>query len=75
MDFGWVSGGFWEAKIDDFRTFFIIFSMQNLECKLEGHFGGQKGDLGKLPGYVGTGSVNGGGPLATPRAQRVQRSM
>ena len=42
MDFGWVSGGFWEAKIDDFRTFFIIFSMQNLECKLEGHFGGKK---------------------------------
>ena len=73
--FGVGFGGAWKTKIINFRTFFIVFSMQTLECKLEGHFGGQKGDLGKLPGYVGTGSVNGGGPLATPRAQRVQRSM
>ena len=29
-------GGFWEAKILDFRIFFVIFSMQILECKLEG---------------------------------------
>ena len=36
MDFGRVWGGFWEAKIFDFRTFFVIFSMQNLECNLEG---------------------------------------
>ena len=36
IDFGWILGGFWEAKIIDFRTFFIIFSMQNLECNLEG---------------------------------------
>ena len=36
MDFGTVLGGFWEAKILDFRTFFVIFSMQNLECNLEG---------------------------------------
>ena len=28
--------GFWEAKILDFRIFFVIFSMQILECKLEG---------------------------------------
>ena len=28
--------GFWETKILDFHTFFIIFSMQNLECNLEG---------------------------------------
>ena len=27
---------FWEAQILDFRTCFIIFSMQNLECNLEG---------------------------------------
>ena len=31
-----ILGPFWEAKIDDFRIFFVIFSMQNLECKLEG---------------------------------------
>ena len=36
VDFGWIWGGFWEAKILDFRTFFVIFSMQILECKLEG---------------------------------------
>ena len=28
--------GVWEAKILDFRTFFIIFSMQNFDCNLEG---------------------------------------
>ena len=28
--------GVWEAKILDFRTFFIIFSMQSLKCNLEG---------------------------------------
>ena len=27
-------GPFWEAKIDDFRTFFDVFSKKNLECKL-----------------------------------------
>ena len=36
MDFGRVLGGFWEAEILDFRTFFVIFSMQNFECNLEG---------------------------------------
>ena len=36
MDFGRVLGGFWEAKILDFRIFFAIFSMQIFECKLEG---------------------------------------
>ena len=36
MGFGRVLGGVWEAKIVDFRTFFDIFSMQNLECNLEG---------------------------------------
>ena len=36
MDFGRVWGVFWEAKIFDFRIFFLIFSMQNLECNLEG---------------------------------------
>ena len=35
-DFGRVLGAFWEAKILDFLTFFVIFSMQNLECNLEG---------------------------------------
>ena len=35
-DFGRVWGGFWEAEILDFRTFFDIFSLQNLECNLEG---------------------------------------
>ena len=34
--FGRVLGGFWEAKILDFRTFFAVFSMQNFECNLEG---------------------------------------
>ena len=34
MDFGGVLGGFWEAKIHDFRTSFDVFSMQNLECNL-----------------------------------------
>ena len=34
-DFGRVWGGFWEAEILDFRTFFVIFSKQNLECNLE----------------------------------------
>ena len=34
--FGRVLGGVWEAKILDFRFFFVIFSMQNLECNLEG---------------------------------------
>ena len=28
--------GVWEAKILDFRTFFVIFSMQSFECNLEG---------------------------------------
>ena len=50
-------GGFGEAKIIDFRTFFIICSMQNLECKLEGHLRGQEGDGVKFHGYVGAGSV------------------
>ena len=27
MDFGTVLGGFWEAKIVDFRIFFDVFSM------------------------------------------------
>ena len=36
FDFGRVLGGFWEAKILDFRTFFAVFSMQNFECNLEG---------------------------------------
>ena len=36
MDFGWVLGGFWEAQIHDFRIFFVYFSMQNLDCNLEG---------------------------------------
>ena len=31
MDFGRVLGGFWEAKIPNFRIFFNIFSMQNFE--------------------------------------------
>ena len=35
-DFGRVLEGFWEAQILDFRIFFVIFSMQILECKLEG---------------------------------------
>ena len=36
MDFGRVLGGVWEAKTLDFRTFFDVFSMQNLDCNLEG---------------------------------------
>ena len=72
IDFGWVLGRFWEAKIIDFRTFVIICSMQTLECKLEGHFGGQKVTLSNLPVMLGQGRWNGGGPLATPRTQRVQ---
>ena len=36
MDFGRVLGELGEANILDFRTFFVIFSMQNLECNLEG---------------------------------------
>ena len=36
MDFEKVLEGFWEAKILDFRTFFYVFSYQNLECNLEG---------------------------------------
>ena len=36
IDFGRILGGFWEGKILDFRTFFVIFSMQNLACNLEG---------------------------------------
>ena len=35
-DFGGVLEGFWEAKRVDFRTFFDVFSMQNLDCNLEG---------------------------------------
>ena len=31
MDFGRVLGGFWEAKIDDFRTFFDVFSKSFLK--------------------------------------------
>ena len=34
--FGKVLGRFWEAKILDFHIFFVIFSMSNLECNLEG---------------------------------------
>ena len=37
MDFGWVWGGFWEAKILDFLTFFVIFSKQILKDFLEGY--------------------------------------
>ena len=33
IDFGWILEGFWEAKILDFRNFFVIFSMQKLKCK------------------------------------------
>ena len=36
MDLGRIWGGFGEAKILDVRTCFVIFSMQNLKCKLEG---------------------------------------
>ena len=36
MDFERVLGGFGEAKIHDFRTFFDVFSMQNFDCNLEG---------------------------------------
>ena len=53
MDFGWVLGGFGEAKIHDFRTFFVIFSMQNLDCNLEGQKiekkGLQDGECENLP--------------------------
>ena len=35
-DFGLVLGGVWEAKTIDFHTFFEVFSMQILDCKLEG---------------------------------------
>ena len=35
LDFKGVWGGFWETKNIDFRTFFDVFSMQNLECNLE----------------------------------------
>ena len=31
MDFEWVLGGFWEAKIHDFRIFFIVFSKSFLK--------------------------------------------
>ena len=34
MDLGKILGRFWEAQIIDFRNFFDIFSMQNLECNL-----------------------------------------
>ena len=40
MDFGSVLGVFWEGfekpKILDFRIFFDVFSMESLECNLEG---------------------------------------
>ena len=36
IDFGRVLEGFWEPQILDFRIFFVNFSMQILECKLEG---------------------------------------
>ena len=29
-------GGAWEAQTIDFHTFFDVFSMQNLDCNLEG---------------------------------------
>ena len=34
--FGFLLGGVWEAKISDFRTFFMIFSSQKSNKKLEG---------------------------------------
>ena len=33
---GKVLGGFWEAKILDFRSFFDIFSMRNFDCNSRG---------------------------------------
>ena len=33
MDFGWVWERFWEAKIDDFRSFFDVFSMSFFKQK------------------------------------------
>ena len=55
-------GGFWEAKILDFRTFFVIFSMQNLECNSEGqkikkkaNKRGGYGILGRFGGQCGPG--------------------
>ena len=41
MDFGRVLGGFWEAKILDFRTFFDVFSMSFFERGSEGEKIGQ----------------------------------
>ena len=34
--FGRILGEFGEVKILDFRCFFVIVSMQNFECNLEG---------------------------------------
>ena len=35
-EFERILGALWEAEILDFRTFFVIFSKQNLEGILEG---------------------------------------
>ena len=59
-DFGKVLEGFWEAKILDFRIFFVIFSMQILECKLEGQKIEKKGFKIFLPAIFAVSAALGG---------------
>ena len=61
MDFGRVWGGFWEAKIINFRTFFDVFSKQNLKHVLEVQ---KIAPRGLKDGSCGNLAVDSGGPRA-----------
>ena len=60
MGFGEVLGGFWEAKILDFRTFFVMFSMLNFECNLERQKIEKKGSKNFFPAILAACAVLGG---------------
>ena len=54
-DFGLVLGGFWEAKILDFRTFFDVFSISFFKRGSEGEKIDQKCEKTKLFRFLASG--------------------
>ena len=55
MDFERVLGGFWEAKILDFRTFFDVFSISFFKRGSEGEKIDQKCEKTKLFRFLASG--------------------
>ena len=58
IDFGWTLGGFWGAKILDFRTFFDVFSKHFFNSFLEGQKIAKKGPKKPRGTHFGTGLRN-----------------